>query len=161
MPFSTETTGADKRYRDKTLIEKTATELNPIAFATLATLKLEDERVTTMVARVRRDCPSGGVVIVGAAEPLDWRRALFYLPEQTLVQFDPAAPLLVAGNRRVRAVSRSETLRTRCPALWLGPGSPPLASGTATPDAAFPGVWRLEGEVTFGLANRRQLRIAP
>ncbi len=161
-PFSSEAAGADKRYRDKTLIEKAATELNPVTFATVANLKSEDERVTKTVDRVRRECPGEGVVVVGATEPLDWRRALFYLPEQMLVQFDPAgAPLLVARERRVRVVTVSEKLQTACTPLWLGSSAPPLIAGTATPDAATSaGVWRLEGDVTFTFGDGQQLQIA-
>jgi hypothetical protein len=161
VPLSPEVTGADKRYRDKSFIEKAATELNPVAFATMANLRLEDERVTDLVAHVRNDCQTGRVIVVAATEPLDWRRALFYLPEQTLVHFDPAAPILIAEQRRVRVAGGSETLPTACTALWLGPDAPPLAAGTASPaTTAIPGVWKLEGDVTFRFADERRLRVA-
>jgi hypothetical protein len=70
-PPSAEAMGAGRRYADKTLFQKIATELEPMAFATASNIVREDARVATFVDRMMRDCRDSRVVVINSGGAID------------------------------------------------------------------------------------------
>jgi len=160
-PISAAVTRENKRYADKTIAEKLTADLSPVAFASLASLGLEDARVTTVTARVSERCPQGGVIMVGAGGPLDWRRAMFYLPLHTVMLFDkPAGPLMAARQRAVRVMTMSETVASACAPLWIDNAPPEVPGAAVIADDRLPGLWVLEGDVRIPFAGEALLTVA-
>jgi hypothetical protein len=160
-PFSPARMGAGKRYGDKTFWEKVATELDPVTFATRDTIAREDARVEAFVSRLARDCPDTRVVVVGSAAVIDWRRAMFYAPRDTLVQYaGPDRPLLIAHNRRVRVGTESEQLQAPCAPLWIGGSTPPVMTSDGEGGADEIGAWTLPDVLTFEFAGGQHVTIS-
>lgn len=79
-PLSGPIVGDELRYAEKSAVQRLLTDLNPISFATRATIALQDERVDRLVRAVADRCAEGGVLLVSADGAIDWRRGLYHLP---------------------------------------------------------------------------------
>lgn len=158
-PLGPAVTGEGKRYRDKTILEKAATEIDPVMFATLANIRSEDARVDAFVTRDTRDCSGGRVIVFDTAPPIDWRRGLYYAPQDIVINYDgPERPLLIANDRRVRVVTASEPLRSACALLWLGGSGPPgLPAATSRDD--LPATWLISESIDVDFWSGQRLTI--
>jgi hypothetical protein len=117
-PMTGTTSGEGLRYAEKTALQKFATDLNPIAFASRATITSEDERVDRMRRAVQGRCAETGVILVSSGGEIDWRRAMFYLPSHTVVRLDGGPIMMVAHDKRVTLHQPSVALHSECDVLW-------------------------------------------
>jgi hypothetical protein len=125
-PPSAQAMGQGRRYAEKTLMQKMATELEPIAFATAGAIAREDARVSTFVDRMAEDCRDTRIVVFHSGGAIDWRRAMFYVPSAISISYDIASrPMIVAHHRGVRTITASEHMTSGCEALWVGDTPPP------------------------------------
>jgi hypothetical protein len=132
-PLGAEWTGGNKRYRSKTLVERLASDLEPLTFPTAATIRASDAAVARALAVSRETCPSGRQMIISEGSPLDVRRVMFYLPAALAVHSSGAAILGRIESGVLRTVTDGEDpIDLECPILWALPG-PRIAQITFPP----------------------------
>lgn len=141
-PFSEAATGGTASYRSKSMLQRAASDLQPLTFPTRFTIADSDARVGRLQQFVADRCPGGDLVVVAGAGPIDWRRVMWYLPEATSIYVDDAKPALVARHTDFSPVpAEGLTLHPPCPTLWIvsdaGTPSMPAFARTAT---AHPGL---------------------
>jgi hypothetical protein len=132
--------GPEVRYRDKPLLQRLKSDLQPMTVPTLATLADSDARVDALLAVDRATCRSGEWVAVAGSDPIDWRRAMYYLPLAQVIRLLPDGETPSIGrNGDVADVPPSGTsISSECGLLWMTDTPPPLA--TAAPGRHVDGV---------------------
>lgn len=164
-PLPASVTGGGLRYGDKTLLQRLATDLEPVTFASARTILDVDARIDRVRGAVGGRCRAGGVVLVSDGGPLDWRQALYYLPAHHVVRAAaPEGPLMVAHRRQVAVRASLERLPSPCPAIWIG-NEPAVA---ALPDEraplvepVLPGLWSIRGRFAADMGGERRLTVEP
>jgi len=109
------------RYRDKSLVRRIASDLEPLSFPTLAYVRRSDAAVNRLRA-VASDCaPGSSWVVVASLEPVDWRRTTYYLRNATTVRLKVDGLPEQVGREDNYALVREEPLSiaSRCGLLWM------------------------------------------
>lgn len=108
------------RYRDKTLLQRMASDLQPLAFPTRATIHRSDEAIDHLLS-VAADCIGGTWVVVAGAEPVDWRRTSYYLPHATAIQLsgDDLPEHIGHGGDFVHVSPHPSPIASACGLLWM------------------------------------------
>jgi hypothetical protein len=75
-------------YHDRPLSGRLASDLAPLTFPTLATIRRSDQAVDRLLSTAGQ-CSAGPWVLAATGEPVDWRRASYYLPTAVAVRLDP------------------------------------------------------------------------
>jgi hypothetical protein len=133
-PFSDATTGGTLTYRDKTIVQRAASDLQPLTLPTAFTIAQSDAVVDRLEHVAAEQCPDGKLVIVAGSEPVDWRRVMWYLPAATSIYVVDRVPIYVAQHTDFSPVPQAGlVLESRCPMLWLAPDG---ANGAAPEDAS-------------------------
>lgn len=128
-------------YQDKPLLSRIASDLAPVTFPTVNTLRQNDREVADTLAAAA-SCGSGSWVVVAGSYRADWRRMMYYLPHATAVrQTDEGTFQFIGRNGMFTAIAGSERLSSGCGLLWTST-RPPASTGNATPMALRSG-WRL------------------
>ena len=137
QPASTAVTGGAKRYRDKPLWQRMASDLQAVTFPTRFTVEQSDARVQELRTFVASACPDGRAVIVVELSPVDWRRVMFYFPTATAIHWTGAGVDFVGHDTMFAAPPPDGIdVETRCPIIWLspdeGPGGVPQPAATVS-----------------------------
>jgi hypothetical protein len=121
-PFSDAVTGGMRAYRAKTLVQKAASDLQPLTVSTVATIRRSDARMARILDELDR-CQSPRPVIVAGG---DLRRVMWYVPD---------AIVIYVANRKVQTVAvdgyftpltdEARVFSTTCPVLWVSDGASP------------------------------------
>jgi hypothetical protein len=163
-PFSVEATGGNTAYRDKTRIQRAATDLQPVTFPTAFTIAQSDERVDRLRQLAATTCPDGDFVIVAASEPVDWRRVMWYLPEARAIYIVNRLPVYVAQHTDFSPIPpEGLDLPSKCPAVWLASSGLDAAaqlSGDLPATAVSDVGWTLPAGVTFHV-SRSGVKVTP
>ena len=106
--------------RDKTLLQRMASDLQPLTFPTRATIRRSDDAIDRLIA-VASDCANGAWVVVAGAEPVDWRRTSYYLPHATAIRLTlEGTPEHVGhGGNFVPASADPTPIASPCGLLWM------------------------------------------
>ena len=108
------------RYRDKTLLQRMSSDLQPLAFPTRATIRRSDEAIDRLLSATSA-CTGGAWVVVAGTEPVDWRRTSYYLPHATTIMLsanDLPERIGHAGDF-VRASTDPLPIASACGLLWM------------------------------------------
>ena len=121
-PLPPTVTGGSLAYRQKTLLQRLASDLQPLTVSTAATIRQSDFHVERLLAAVDRTCPSRRPSVIAATQPVDARRVMWYLPD---------AVVILTEGRRVQSFTDGGVLKpvprepvqfeSACPVLWLVP----------------------------------------
>jgi hypothetical protein len=130
-------TGGARRYRDKPLWQRMASDLQAVTFPTRFTVEQSDARVAELRALVASACPDGRAVIVVELSPVDWRRVMFYFPSATSIHWTSAGVDFVGHDTMFAAPPPDGfDIETSCPVIWLspdeGPGGVPQPAATVS-----------------------------
>jgi hypothetical protein len=108
------------RYRDKTLLQRMASDLQPLTFPTRATIRRSDEAIDHLLS-VASDCSGGTWVVVAGAEPVDWRRTSYYLPHATAIRLsgDDLPEHIGHGGDFVHVSPDPSPIASACGLLWM------------------------------------------
>jgi hypothetical protein len=108
------------RYRDKTLLQRMASDLQPLTFPTRATIRRSDEAIDHLLS-VASDCSGGTWVVVAGAEPVDWRRTSYYLPHATAIRLsgDDLPEHIGHGGDFVPVSPDPSPIASPCGLLWM------------------------------------------
>jgi hypothetical protein len=108
------------RYRDKTLLQRMASDLQPLTFPTRATIRRSDAAVNHLLS-LASDCIGGTWVVVAGAEPVDWRRASYYLPRATAIRLsgDDLPEYIGHGGDFVHVSPDPAPIASTCGLLWM------------------------------------------
>ena len=167
-PLPASVTGDGLRYADKTLLQRLATDLEPVTFASARTVAGVDSRIDLVRSAVDERCDADGVIVVSDGGAIDWRQSMYYLPAHRVVRAAlPDEPLMVAYGREVAVHPSLERLQSACPAIWIG--DEPAAA--ALPDFPAPivesvsaGLWSVGGRFAAdvgGEHGQRRLLVEP
>ena len=167
-PLPASVTGDGLRYADKTLLQRLATDLEPVTFASARTVAGVDSRIDLVRRAVDERCDADGVIVVSDGGAIDWRQSMYYLPAHRVVRAAlPDDPLMVAYGREVAVHAALERLQSACPAIWIG--DEPAAA--ALPDFPAPivervsaGLWSVGGRFAAdvgGEHGERRLLVEP
>jgi large subunit ribosomal protein L31 len=123
------------KYQDKPLIDKLASDLEPLTLVTQRNLTRSDRRIEELLT-AGRACLSGEWVVVAGTDPIDWRRAMFYLPAADAVHLGPdRLPRFTGRNGYFNSVpTAGRPIASACGLLWLSEERPDAAV-TAVPGA--------------------------
>jgi hypothetical protein len=163
-PLTGASVGEGLKYASKSVWQRRLTDLAPIAFATRATMRQEDRRLEAVVREVQRACPGGGVVLVSPGGEIDWRRAMFYLPGDSVVRLDEGrGPLAVASRQRLRFEDARLPLLSPCDPLWIASESV-VRNATILPsevpiEALQPGLWQIRGTASITVESGTQVAV--
>ncbi|MGH9370605.1 MAG: hypothetical protein ACRD15_03635, partial [Vicinamibacterales bacterium] len=126
-PFPPSLTGAPLAYRAKSVLQRAASDLQPLTFPTRATIRRSDEHVRRLLQTIERTCPSAAPVIVASVEPVDARRVMWYVPAALVIHVtDDGVANVGREGRFVPVHEAPAAVSPQCPVLWLAPdGSPP------------------------------------
>jgi hypothetical protein len=86
---------AQTLYRNKPWLDKLASDFEGVLSPTAFTIRESDHRIDLLQEVVVRTCPSGDPIIFAGAEPVDWRRAMWYEPRATAIYLEGDAPKFV------------------------------------------------------------------
>jgi hypothetical protein len=113
------------RYRDKPLLQRMASDLQPLTFPTRATIRRSDEAIDHLLS-VASDCTGGAWVVVAGAEPVDWRRTSYYLPHATAIRLsgDDLPEHIGHGGDFVAVSPDPAPIASGCGLLWMSGGVP-------------------------------------
>ena len=119
------------RYRDKPLLQRLKSDLQPVTFPTLATLADSDARVDALLAIDRATCRSGEWIAVAGADPIDWRRAMYYLPLANVIRLLPngETPAIGRSGDVVDVPPSGMSISSECGLLWMTDKPPPVNTG--------------------------------
>ena len=110
------------RYRDKTFLQRMASDLQPLTFPTRATIRRSDEAIDRLLS-VASDCTGGAWVAVAGAEPVDWRRTSYYLPHATAIRLsgddDDLPEHIGHGGDFVHVSPDPSPIASACGLLWM------------------------------------------
>lgn len=127
-PPSEATTGGVARYREKSVFQQAASDLQALTFPTRFTIIQSDERMHELLNLVATTCADGEAIIVAGTEPVDWRRVMWYLPSATAIRITNGRfDYLGRHTESVPLPASGLVLRTRCPVIWLTPDEGPDA----------------------------------
>lgn len=128
--------GADSgpvvRYREKSLMQRLKSDLQPLTFPTLATLADSDARIDALLAANRSKCHSGEWIAVAGTDPIDWRRAMYYLPLARVIRLRPGGetPSMGRNGDPIEVPPSGMSISSECGLLWID-GKPPQLTTTA------------------------------
>ena len=164
-PLPASVTGDGLRYGDKTLLQRLATDLEPVAFASAGTIAGVDSRIDRVRTAVDERCDADGVILVSDGGAIDWRQAIYYLPAHYVVRAEiPEEPLMVAHHRAVAVHASLHRLPTACPAIWIG-NEPAVAAlpGSRAPivEPMLPGLRSVRGRFAAEVGGERRLSVEP
>jgi hypothetical protein len=151
-PLPGSLTGGTRAYRDKTLLQRVASDLQPLTASTAASIRLSDLDIGRLLAAVARGCPSGKAVVVASLEPVDARRVMWYLPNAVVIYVAEGRVHNIAIDGYFRPLGEAAgPFATTCPVLWLvadgsAPEVPMPRPGVPEPGVGFvldPGVVRV------------------
>jgi hypothetical protein len=130
---ASDSSGPEVRYRDKPLLQRLKSDLQPLTFPTLATLAESDARVDALQAVDRSTCRSGEWIAVAGTDPIDWRRAMFYLPLAQVIRLLPGGetPSIGRNGDAIDVPSAGMLISSECGLLWMTEKPPPV--NTAVP----------------------------
>jgi 4-amino-4-deoxy-L-arabinose transferase-like glycosyltransferase len=116
------------RYRDKPRLQRLKSDLQPLTFPTLATLAKSDARIDALLAIDRSTCRSGEWIAVAGADPIDWRRAMYYLPLAHVIRLLPngETPSIGRNGDVVDVPSSGMSISSECGLLWMTDHPPPV-----------------------------------
>jgi hypothetical protein len=122
--------GPEVRYRDKPLLQRLKSDLQPMTVPTLATLADSDARVDALLAVDRATCRSGEWIAVAGSDSIDWRRAMYYLPLAQVIRLlpDGETPSIGRNGDVVDVPPSGTSISSECGLLWLADTPPPLAA---------------------------------
>jgi hypothetical protein len=128
------------RYRDKSLLQRLKSDLQPVTFPTLATLAASDARIDALLAVDRSTCRSGEWMAVAGTDPIDWRRAMYYLPLARVIRLlpDGETPSIGRNGDAIDVPSSGMSISSECGLLWIADKPPQL--NTAARGRALEGV---------------------
>jgi hypothetical protein len=157
-----ESVGERLKYADKDFWQRRMTDLAPITFATSAHIGEEDRRLEAVVREVRVRCATGGVVLSSLGGEIDWRRAMFYLPEFSVVRLEGArGPLTVASHRSIQIDDERQPQISSCDPVWI---ASEYVTSTATiqppdagPERLMRGLWLIRGSATVTVESGKQV----
>jgi hypothetical protein len=126
-PLPPSLTGGDVRYRSKTILQRLASDAQPLTFATASTITLNDAVTARVLSGLRRHCPAGDGVIIPADDMVDARRLMWYFPDATVIHMAGAKILFTGVGGDFRTVTEDPIeMTTSCPVVWLArDGRPP------------------------------------
>ena len=164
-PLPPSVTGGGLRYGDKTLLQRLATDLEPVAFASARNIAGMDAQIDRVRRAVGERCGADGVTLVSDGGAIDWRQALYYLPAHHVVRAtEPGEPLMVAHHREVAVHASLDRLLSACRAIWIG-DEPAVAALPDSPapivEPMLPGLWSVRGGFTAHLGGERRLSVEP
>ena len=164
-PLPASITGGDLRYGDKRLLQKLTTDLEPVTFASAATIAGIDRRIDQVRRAVGERCRADGVVLVSDGGAIDWRQAMYYLPAHHVVRaMIPQEPLMVAYQREVTVHAAPDRLQSACPAIWIGdePAAAALPDERAPiVERMLPGLWSVQGRFAAEVGGEHRLSVVP
>lgn len=164
-PLPASVTGDGLRYGDKTPLQRLATDLEPVAFASARTIAGVDSSIDLVRAAVDERCGADGVILVSDGGPIDWRQAMHYLPAHHVVRAElPDEPLMVAHRGEVAVHASLDRLRSACPAIWIG-DEPAAAAFPGFPapvvERVSAGLWSVGGRFAAAAGGERRLSVEP
>lgn len=119
-PWSLEAMGGARLYAQKTVIQRVLSDLEPLTWPTRVTIRRADEGVHTLRTVSARTCPSGSQIVLVSSGTVDWRRAMWYLPDGIVIRLAPDdRTVLGAATQREAALEPAGGWRSDCPVLWL------------------------------------------
>jgi hypothetical protein len=120
-------------YRQKPFLARVASDLAPLTFPTVTTLRENDATIRDLL-RAAAACSDGSWVVVAGSYGADWRRTMFYLPKATAIRKNDQGLFEFVGRERSFAqLSGLLPLASQCGLLWTDP-EPPTVVSTVTPD---------------------------
>ena len=123
-PMPPSVTGGDQPYRSKSVLQRLASDMQALTFATHHTIRENDDKARHVLAALSRWCPERNPVVITEIEPVDARRLMWYLPQATLVHVSGGRVLFTGRNGDFSSVTEQPTvIETSCPAVWLAPES--------------------------------------
>jgi hypothetical protein len=124
------TSDPEVRYRDKPLLQRLKSDLQPLTFPTLATLADSDARVDALLALDRATCRSGEWIAVAGADQIDWRRAMYFLPLARVIRLLPSGetPAIGTNGDVVDVPPSGMSISSECGLLWMTDKPPPVTS---------------------------------
>lgn len=134
-------TGGSRPYRSKTVVQRLASDVQPLTFPTAWTIRHGDA-VTVAVRNSLTDlCPEGSGIILTNGEVVDARRLMWYLPRATVVHLDGVKPLFI-GRDGAFTVVRNEPaeLLPNCPVAWLVRDDHDAPAAVPAGSPRYPGV---------------------
>ena len=142
-PASQATLGGVQRYRDKTLLQRAASDLQTLTFPTAFTIAQSDAHVARLMTLAGTICPPGDSIIIAGLEPVDWRRVMWYFQSATAIHISGERVAYIGTQTNVSSpVETGTSLRTECPIIWLTPddtstGLPEPTAWTRAPDLGW------------------------
>ena len=147
-PPPTITSAGAPRYRDKSVLQRMASDLEPLTFPTRAYVRRSDAAINRLMS-VASDCgPGSSWIVVASPEPVDWRRTSYYLRNATAIRLkvDGLPEHVGRGADFSPARDEPQPITSACGLLWMSPA--PSVTGNAHRRAAPGGIW-------LGLPRRR------
>jgi hypothetical protein len=153
-PLPPTLTGGTRPYRAKTLLQRFASDLQPLTVPTAATIRRSDQSVMRLLAAVGERCPSGRPVVIAATEPVDARRAMWYLPDAVVIYTaGPSVQGIAVDGQLTPVLAESRLVSTDCQVIWLAPD-------TSVPEFPMPPAARREPGVGF-VFDASVIRVTP
>jgi hypothetical protein len=109
------------RYRDKSVVQRLASDLEPLTFPTLAFVRRSDAAINQMLS-LASNCASGSSwVVVASPEPVDWRRTSYYLRSATTIRLkaDGSPEHVVHEDDDILVKEELVPIASRCGLLWM------------------------------------------
>ena len=152
-PLPDSLTGGRRPYREKTRVQRIASDVQLLAFPTASVIRETDESVDQVLATVRRVCPTMNPIVIAALDPVDARRLMWYLPAAPIVHIENRSVVAIARNGVFEAVRPVTEWIAACPVLWLSAADKPREFDI--PEYAAP-----EAGVGF-IMDARRVRVMP
>jgi hypothetical protein len=131
-PLPGSLTGGTRAYRDKTLLQRVASDLQPLTASTAASIRRSDQQVGALLAAAARHCPAGSTVVVAGNRPVDARRVMWYLPHAVVIYVADGEVRNIAGDGYFKPLGEmAGPFTTTCPVLWL-------AADASSPEVPMP-----------------------
>lgn len=119
-PASQATMGGSVPYKEKTLRQRAASDLQALTFPTAFTIAQSDARAQQLLTFVATSCPTQDPIVIVGIEPVDWRRVMWYLPSATAVHINDSEVAYIAHHTDFAEVPPAGVLlSTACPVIWL------------------------------------------
>jgi hypothetical protein len=108
------------RYRDKSILARLASDLQPMAFPTRATIRQSDVATGRLFAETSA-CTAGPWVLVAAITPIDWRRTTYYFPNASAIHLGTdGLPDYIGRSGDTLPVSEHPApLASACGLIWI------------------------------------------
>jgi hypothetical protein len=129
-------------YRQKPLLARVASDLAPVTFPTVSTLRESDSTIRDLL-HAAATCSDGSWVVVAGSYGADWRRTMYYLPKATAIRKnDQGAFEFVGREGSFTQLGGVLPLVSRCGLLWTDLEAPTITSNV-TPDQVPSVGWEL------------------